>query len=78
MRILVTGGAGFIGGNLVKRLASMDAGDVLVLDNLQRGYSRDSLPAKAEFRRVDIHGPPLSLKLFAPAKSCSIWARNRM
>ncbi len=44
MRILVTGGAGFIGGNLVNRLASMGAGDVLVLDNLHRGFSRDSLP----------------------------------
>ncbi len=54
MRILVTGGAGFIGGNLVNRLASMGAENVLVLDNLHRGYSRDSLPATVEFRRVDI------------------------
>jgi UDP-glucose 4-epimerase len=54
MRILVTGGAGFIGGNLVNRLVSMGAGDVLILDNLHRGYSRDSLPTAVEFRRVDI------------------------
>jgi UDP-glucose 4-epimerase len=54
MRILVTGGAGFIGGNLVNRLVSMDAGDILVLDNLHRGFSRDSLPATVEFRRADI------------------------
>ena len=57
MRILVTGGAGFIGGNLVNRLASIDAGDVLVLDNLHRGFSRDSLPGGFEFRRADIRDP---------------------
>jgi len=54
MRILVTGGAGFIGGNLVNRLVSIGAGEVLVVDNLQRGFSRDSLPAGIEFRRADI------------------------
>jgi len=57
MRILVTGGAGFIGGNLVNRLVSIRAGEVLVLDNLHRGFSRDSLPAAAEFRRADIRDP---------------------
>ena len=57
MRILVTGGAGFIGGNLVSRLASMGAGDIRVLDNLHRGYSRESLPATVEFRRVDVRDP---------------------
>ena len=57
MQILVTGGAGFIGGNLVNRLVSMGAGNVLVLDNLHRGFSRDSLPATVEFRKVDIRDP---------------------
>lgn len=57
MRILVTGGAGFIGGNLVSRLASVGAGDILVLDNLHRGYSRASLPAAVEFRKTDIRDP---------------------
>lgn len=36
MRILVTGGAGFIGSNLVERLVN-DGHDVVVLDNLLRG-----------------------------------------
>src|ERR1700688_2172397 len=54
VRILVTGGAGFIGGNLVNRLASMGAGNVLVLDNLHRGFSRDLLPTTIEFRTADI------------------------
>jgi UDP-glucose 4-epimerase len=37
MRILITGGAGFIGSHLVDRLVSNDAGEVIVLDNLSRG-----------------------------------------
>src|SRR5579875_503881 len=37
MKILVTGGAGFIGSHLVDRLVSEHAGDVVVLDNLSRG-----------------------------------------
>jgi UDP-glucose 4-epimerase len=69
MRILVTGGAGFIGGNLVNRLASMGAGDLLVFDNLHRGYSRDSLPGGAEFRRVDIRD---SDALAGALKGCEI------
>jgi len=69
MRIVVTGGAGFIGGKLVNRLASAGAGEVLVLDNLHRGFSRDSLPGEAEFRRVDIRDPDA---LAGALKGCEI------
>lgn len=41
MKILVTGGAGFIGSNLVKRLVQ-DGHQVVVLDNLLRGNKIDS------------------------------------
>ena len=50
----MTGGAGFIGAHLVNRLASTHAGDIIVLDNLHRGYSRDSLPSSVDFRTADI------------------------
>jgi nucleoside-diphosphate-sugar epimerase len=40
MKILVTGGAGFIGSNLVKRLVE-DGHDIIVLDNLLRGNKID-------------------------------------
>ena len=40
MKSIVTGGAGFIGSNLVKRLVS-EGHDVVVLDDLRRGNKLD-------------------------------------
>jgi len=57
VKILVTGGAGFISGHLVNRLTSIGARDIRVLDNLHRGYSRDSLPSTVEFLKADIRDP---------------------
>jgi len=36
--ILVTGGAGAIGGNLCRKLSSLDAKKVIILDNLSSSY----------------------------------------
>jgi UDP-glucose 4-epimerase len=55
-RVLITGGAGFIGANLLRQLDSSH--DVRVLDNLVRG-SRDLLPADRDIDVVvgDIRDP---------------------
>jgi UDP-glucose 4-epimerase len=36
--VLVTGGAGAIGGNLVRRLSSLNAEKIVILDNLSSSY----------------------------------------
>src|SRR5436305_6967785 len=56
MRILVSGGAGFIGSHFVKRLlASGD--EVVVLDKLTYSGNRANLPDEVEFHHGDIAEP---------------------
>ncbi len=55
MRILVTGGAGFIGSHLVDRLIEM-GNEVVVLDNLTKG-KRENVNKKAKFMLGDIRDP---------------------
>lgn len=43
-KILVTGGAGFIGSNIVQYLCHHNAGEVRVLDNLSNGYKANIEP----------------------------------
>jgi UDP-glucose 4-epimerase len=52
MRAVVTGGAGFIGSNLVDALVA-DGSEVLVLDDLSRGREAN-LPPQARLARVDV------------------------
>jgi len=51
-RIVVTGGAGFIGSHLVRRLLVLGA-QVTVLDNLRRGV-KSEVPSDVEFLNLDI------------------------
>lgn len=56
-KVLITGGAGNIGGSLARYLASKDDYDVLVVDNLQTG-SIEKLPpasARSRFIRADVN-----------------------
>lgn len=46
-RILVTGGAGFIGSHIVDLLADEDCGEIVVLDNMVRGRSENLAYAAA-------------------------------
>ena len=56
MRILVTGGAGFIGSHTVDGLIAADAHEVTVLDDLSAG-KRDRLNPRARFYQADLRDP---------------------
>ncbi len=56
MRVLVTGGAGFIGSHFVKRLLAA-GDDVVVLDKLTYSGNRANLPGDVEFHEGDIAEP---------------------
>ncbi len=65
MKILVTGGAGFIGSNLVDRLVQQDH-NVTVIDNLSTGVE-SNLNKKARFYKVDIRSAVID-RIFQKAR----------
>ena len=56
MRALVTGGAGFIGSNLAKRLAN-DGHDVVVADDFQSGHWTNLIDFTGDVRTFSCHDP---------------------
>ncbi|MBU0722483.1 NAD-dependent epimerase/dehydratase family protein [Patescibacteria group bacterium] len=65
MKILVTGGAGFIGSNLVDELINQE-NEVVVFDNLSNG-KKENLNSKAKFYNADICSPAID-KIFKQEK----------
>src|SRR5579859_2849676 len=55
MKIIVTGGAGFIGSHLVERLSSDRNNNIVVIDNLHRGrIEHVPLNGRVTFSQADI------------------------
>lgn len=52
MKILITGGAGFIGSHLVDRLVLDQAGDVYVLDNFSRGRMEHLMDSQHQIKVI--------------------------
>jgi nucleoside-diphosphate-sugar epimerase len=69
MKILITGGAGFIGSNLAKRLVN-DGHEVVVLDSLLRGnkLEKDTF-AKVNFIKGDVRDLDL---MISASKNCDL------
>jgi len=63
MRILVTGGAGFIGSHVADRFLAAGH-QVAVLDNLATGF-REFVPREARFYRADVTDPAALAACFA-------------
>lgn len=69
MKILITGGAGFIGSNLAKRLVN-DGHEVVVLDSLLRGNKLDKETfAKVHFIKGDVRDLDL---MITASKNCDL------
>lgn len=65
-RVLVTGGAGFVGANAVRRLVELGA-QVSVLDNLETGRHEDLAPG-AQFVAGSVEDPTVVERLVASAQ----------
>lgn len=66
MKILVTGGAGFIGSNIVDTYIELGH-DVLIIDNLSSG-KKENINSKAKFFKADIRNAHAIKTIFAKEK----------
>ena len=56
MKLLITGGAGFIGSNLVEKLIEKTQNEIIIIDNLSGGRKEFIEPFldKIKFHKVDL------------------------
>lgn len=71
MKIIVTGGAGFIGSHLVDKLVKR-GGQVFVIDNLATG-KKENLNPRAAFLRGDIRNASFLLKAFSRVRPALVF-----
>ena len=63
-KILITGGAGYIGSAVTELLSGRDAASVLVLDNLSQGH-RAAIPSGVSFSETNLGDPAALQTLFS-------------
>ncbi|CAG8476814.1 12769_t:CDS:1 [Cetraspora pellucida] len=67
MRILVCGGAGYIGSHLVRELSTQQGYEIIVLDNLSKGHIK-SIPNGIKFEKADIRDKKALERIFSEYK----------
>lgn len=73
MRLLVTGGAGYIGAHFVWQALESGYSDIVVIDDLSTGV-RDRLPDSVDFEKLDLSAPDASDHLLEVLRQYSIEA----
>ena len=72
MKILIIGGAGFIGSILVKKMLN-DNADIIVIDKLSLGSADYIDTTKVEFHQIDINNTKQVLKALEDRKVGEVW-----
>ncbi|CAG8737661.1 15375_t:CDS:1 [Racocetra fulgida] len=67
MKILVSGGAGYIGSHLVRELSTQQDYEIIVLDNLSKGHIK-SIPNGIKFEKADVRDKKALERIFSEYK----------
>ena len=67
-RVVVTGGAGAIGTNLIQRLSQYDGLEVVVIDDLSSGVAQG-----LDFKKLFFMNPTLLMKILLMRCSANRW-----